>query len=116
MRQLVTRNETTGAVIAQETSIAESWWPRFRGLMMHGPLAEGEALLINPCSSVHMFFMRIPLDIVFLDKENRVVKIISSLKQWRIALGGKGAHSALEMAAGSATGVSVGDKLVFEPA
>lgn len=116
MKQVIARNQTTGAVIAPSTSIADSMWTRFRGLMLRGPLAEGEALLIRPCSSVHMFFMRFPLDIVFFDKEGAVVKVVSNLKPWRMALGGKGAWSALELAAGSAAGISIGDRLAFEDA
>jgi uncharacterized membrane protein (UPF0127 family) len=115
LKQVIARNLTTGAVIAPNTSVADSPWPRFKGLMLRGPLAEGEALLIQPCNSVHMFFMRIALDIVFLDKEGAVVKVVSGLKPWRMALGGKGAHTALELASGAASGISVGDRLVFEP-
>lgn len=84
--------------------------------MLRGPLAEGEALLIQPCSSVHMFFMRIALDIVFLDKDGAVVKVVSGLRPWRMALGGKGAHTALELSSGAAAGISVGDRLSFEAA
>jgi uncharacterized membrane protein (UPF0127 family) len=82
--------------------------------MLRGPLAEGEAMLIRPSSSVHMFFMRYPLDIVFIAKDGTVVKVVPNLKQWRVALGGKGAHSALELAAGKAAGIGVGDRIAFD--
>ena len=91
-------------------------WPRFWGLMLRKPLEDGEALLIKPCSSVHMFFMRFALDIVFFDKGGTVVKVVSNLKPWRMALGGKGAWSALELATGAAAGINVGDAIVFESA
>ena len=117
MKQVIARNATTGAALAPQTSVADSMWPRFRGLMLRRPLEEGEALLIRPCSSVHMFFMRFALDIVFIDKQGAVVKIVAGLKPWRMALGGKGAWSALEMPAGSAAGrVSLGDRLEFDAA
>jgi uncharacterized membrane protein (UPF0127 family) len=115
LKQVIARNLTSGAVIAPRTSVADGMWSRFRGLMLRRPLAEGEALLIKPCSSVHMFFMRFALDIVFFDKEGVVVKIVSDLKPWRMALGGKGAWSALELAAGGAANVNVGDRIEFEP-
>jgi uncharacterized membrane protein (UPF0127 family) len=114
MKQVIARNQANGAVVAPNVSVADSVWPRFKGLMLRGPLAEGEALLIRPCNSVHMFFMRFALDIVFLDKEGTVVRVVSDLKPWRVALGGKGAHDALELPSGAASGVSVGDKLSFE--
>jgi uncharacterized membrane protein (UPF0127 family) len=84
------------------------------GLMFRKGLAEGEALLIDPCSSVHTFFMRFPIDVLFLDKEGRVVKIAAGLKPYRAALG-KGCKRVLEMAAGGAAGagVQVGDQLTF---
>lgn len=116
MKQVIARNQTSGAVIAPRTSVADGVWTRFRGLMLRRPLEAGEALLIKPCSSVHMFFMRFPLDIVFFGKDGAVVKIVSNLKPWRMALGGKGAWCALELPAGAASGISVGDQIVFEGA
>jgi uncharacterized membrane protein (UPF0127 family) len=60
--------------------------------------------------------MRFPLDVVFIDKQGAVVKIAASLKQWRVAMGGKGAWCALEMPSGAAAGVvSVGDTVTWEP-
>lgn len=78
-------------------------------------LPEGQSLLIDPCTSVHMFFMRFPLDVVYLDKENKVVKVAAGLKPWRIDMGEKGAKRVLEMSSGaaSAAGIGVGDMLAF---
>ena len=114
LKQVITQNQTSGAVIAPQTSVADGMWSRFRGLMLQKPLEDGEALLIKPCSSVHMFFMRFALDIVFFDKAGAVVKIVPNLKPWRMALGGKGAWSALELPVGVAAGISVGDQIAFE--
>jgi uncharacterized membrane protein (UPF0127 family) len=61
-----------------------------------------------------MFFMRFPLDIVFFGKDGAVVKVMTDLKPWRMALGGKGAWCALELPAGAASEISVGDQIVFE--
>jgi uncharacterized protein len=111
------KNQATGAIVCQDAGIANSMWSRFKGLMMRKSLGEREGLLIQPCSSVHCFFMRFPIDVIFIDKESKVVRIVPSLKPWRLSLGGKGAHSALEMNGGAASGlVSVGDTLSFEPA
>lgn len=108
-------NQANGSEVAAEVRVARSLWARFWGLMGRRSLPEGQALLIRPCSSVHMFFMRFPIDVVFLDRDNRVVKIIPALKPWRAALGGRGAHSALELNAGAAevAGVGVGDTLTL---
>jgi uncharacterized membrane protein (UPF0127 family) len=61
-----------------------------------------------------MFFMRFPLDVVFIDKSGRVTKAVSNLKPWRMAMGG-GGHSALELPTGAiaAAAVEQGDQLDF---
>jgi len=108
-------NETKGTIVASKVRQADSVWSRFWGLMFRRALAEGEALHIRPCNSVHTFFMRFTMDAVFLDKETRVVKVVPDMKPFRAAVGGKGAHSVLELAAGAAAlaGVEAGDTLVF---
>jgi len=79
-------------------------------------LPEGGALLITPCSSVQTFFMRFAIDVVFLDRDGQVVKVVSELEPYRVAFGGRGARAALELAAGAAAacGIAVGDRLVWE--
>lgn len=76
-------------------------------------LDPGHALLIKPCSSIHTFFMRFPIDVVFVDKASRVVKIAENVKPWRLLLGGKGAHAVVELANGALAGtdLKVGDHL-----
>ena len=80
-------------------------------------LAPGHGLLIKPCSSIHMFFMRFPIDVVFLDRNNVVVKVVHGIKPWRMAMGG-GGKNALELPAGAAAaaGVSGGDQVEFSGA
>ncbi len=77
---------------------------------------EGGGILLTKSSSIHSFFMRFRFDAIFLDKEDRVVKIVPSMRQWWIAFGGKGARDTLELAGGvaEATGTQVGDQLVFD--
>ena len=93
--------------------LAETALTRMRGLLGRRNLPGGEGILLKPASSVHMAFMRFPIDAVFLDRELRVVKVASDLRPWRAA-GSRGAKSVLEIAAGEAErrGVTVGDRLV----
>jgi uncharacterized membrane protein (UPF0127 family) len=89
---------------------------RTRGLMFRKSLAEGEGLDIRPCGSIHMMFMRFPIDAVFYDREFRVTKVASNVKPWTgMAFGGKGAHGVIELPAGAAVDVKPGDLLEFEP-
>jgi len=110
-------NQTKGTVVATNVSVARSMWARFWGLMGKRELDEGHGLLLSPCSSIHMFFMRFPLDVIFLDKSNRVTKVVSGIKPWRAALGG-GGHSALELRTGAAAAAltDVGDVIEMKGA
>ena len=72
-------------------------------------------MLLTPESSVHMFFMHFPIDVVFLDRDHKVVGVRHELRPWQMA-GARGAHAALELPAGvaAAKGIVDGDVLVFE--
>jgi len=109
-------NASRGSVVASRAEKAESHWARLMGLMGRRSLPEDGALLITPCSSVQTCFMRFAIDVVFLDRDGSVVKVAPALKPYRAALGGRGAHSALELPAGAAArgGIAVGDRLVWE--
>jgi len=102
--------------VAGEARKAESFWARLVGLMGRRGLEEGEGLLLAPCSSVQTFFMRFPIDVIFLDREARVVKVAPALAPFRVAFGGRGARDALEVAAGTAarSDTAVGDRLAVE--
>ena len=106
-------NQTKGKELASQVRVARSLWARFWGLMGRRSLPEGHSVLITPCSSVHTFFMRFPIDVIFLDRDNIVVKIVPAMRPWRTALGGRGARSALELDAGAAesNGLEPGDVL-----
>nr|WP_019412403.1 DUF192 domain-containing protein [Paenisporosarcina sp. TG20] len=96
-------------------NIANNFWTRFKGLQFQKkPLVE-EGLLITPCNSIHMFFMRFPIDVVFLYQSNNVVKIVSNINPWRIVPPVKDAHSALELPSGTIIekNICVDDKITF---
>ena len=92
--------------------VASSFRSRFRGLMLTGSLAPGTGLLFPRTSSVHTHFMRYPIDVVFLDGGDRVVRIASALRPWRFAAA-REAVAVLELGAGECArlGVAVGDEL-----
>ena len=88
-----------------------------RGLLGRSGLDPAEGLLIKPTNSVHMFFMRFPIDVVFLDRDMVVRKVVETLRPWRMTAC-RGARAALELPAGAAgrRGIAVGERLVLEPA
>lgn len=79
---------------------ADDFWTRAIGLMGRSGLPPGHGLLITQCRSIHTCFMRFPLDIIFLDRDNRPIKVIQGIKPWRIAWGGWQACSVLEVQSG----------------
>ena len=85
------------------------------GLARPGSLDEDEGILLQPGGSIHMFFMRFPIDAVFLDRELRVLRVAADLKPWRMA-SKRGAKAVLELPAGrcARAGVREGDRLVLE--
>ena len=111
------RNLRTKKLLAEAATRADSFVARVRGLLGEPSLANGVGLWLDPCSSIHMFFMRFAIDVVFLDRSLRVTRTIAGLSPWRIAFGGQGARSALELPVGSIaeSATRVGDVLVIEP-
>ena len=85
-----------------------------RGLLGRDGLGPGEGMLINSAPSVMTFFMRFPIDVVFVDRAQTIVKIVHSLGAWKTA-GARGAAAALELPAGTvaALGLEPGMPLVL---
>lgn len=99
-------------MICERCVVADSPWLRLRGLLGRDELSPGEALLLHPSSSIHMFFMRFAIDAVFLDADGTVLRVAAGLRPWRTA-SRRGARAVLELAAGEAArrGVRPGDRI-----
>lgn len=80
---------------------ADSFRTRLLGLLALPPLQPGEALALKPCSSVHTCFMRYAIDVVYLDRDHRVIKVVPALAPWRVSAC-PGARMTLELATGEA--------------
>jgi len=115
--RLAVTNLTKGTVLATSLEVAKSASKRNKGLLGRKGLAAGEGLWIIPCESVHTFFMRFPIDLVYLDRNNRIKKVRASVPPWRLSAC-LSAHSILELPAGTAreTQTQCGDLLEFSPA
>jgi hypothetical protein len=110
------RDVTAGVELAGSATWATSAWSRTRGLMLRKSLEPGEGLVIRPCGSIHMMFMRFEIDAVFFDKDGRVTRVARKVRPWiGFAFGGKGAKGVIELPAGSAGGVEPGHQLEFSP-
>jgi uncharacterized protein len=91
-------------------------WTRLRGLLGRKPLepAAAEGLLLEPCSSVHTFCMGYPLDLIFLDRNNRVLEVCEKVSPWSMR-GARGAAKTLELAGGSVVLLEprIGEELIW---
>ena len=112
-------NVTRGTVLAESGEVARSFFARGRGLMGRESLPAGYALVIYPEWSIHMFFMRVPIDVLFVSRDHRVVGLRSSLPPWHPGAGvapWRGRY-VVEMPAGviAASGTAQGDQIAITP-
>lgn len=109
------RRESDDSLLFDRVLITQTAWERMRGLLGRARLASNEALLIKPCSSVHMFGMRYALDIAYLNNLGEVIKIVSSLRPMSMSACFT-ASSVLEMPENALykNDIKVGDRLIWE--
>lgn len=107
-------NRTRGVVIADRVELAGSFVARARGLIGRNELPAGFALAIKPCSGVHTLFMSIPLDVGYVGRDGRIVRILHGIKPWRVGPLVLSNSWVVELRAGTLqkTGTTIGD--VFE--
>ena len=103
-----------GPVVCERGVLATSLWSRTKGLLGRSGMADDEGLWI-PTSSIHMFGMRFPIDVIYANGEGRVLKLVRRIRPWRASFC-FGAKVALELPVGAIDrcGVQIGDHLVIE--
>ena len=108
----------SGSVLADRLEVAGNFLSRGVGLMFRRSIAPGEGLWIDPCNGIHMFFMKFPIDAVFIDRQHRVVRVYPGLRRRRVVPLVIGARSVLELPAGTVDGLDLktGDRLEIVPA
>jgi uncharacterized protein len=108
-------NAGSGAVIADNVAGAFDSETRRRGLLGRDGMAAGEALIIAPTNAIHTFFMRFAIDVAFVARDGRVVKVSAGLRPWRMAAAFR-AHGVVETPAGAfaASKTTAGDTLVLQ--
>ena len=107
-------NKKTNSVILNQIEIADTFYNRFKGLMGRKNLDEGSGMKINPCNSIHCFFMRIPIDVLFVSREHTVIKIITGMKPWKVSPLVRGAQYVIEANSSEFKGkVEIGDRLEY---
>lgn len=101
-----------GDMVCNKMIVANQIFDRMKGLMFSTELPSCDGFLISPCNSIHTFFMLYSLDVLFLDRDFKVVKALYDLHPWRMTWVYFKAHQVLEMKAGTLRkDIKVGDKL-----
>jgi uncharacterized membrane protein (UPF0127 family) len=111
-RGVVAIVRSDGAIACERCTVADRMLSRMKGLLGRKDLATGEGILIRPAPSIHTFFMRFPIDVVFLSRQGEVLKIAEHVAPWR-ARSCRHSYAVLELAAGEAgrCGLAVGDRI-----
>ena len=109
------RNLTRHTILAEAAAVADTSAKRRTGLLKHARLAPGEGLWIVPCESVHSFFMKFAIDLVYLDRKHTVRKVRRAMRPWRISVC-PSAYSILELPVGTiqSSRTEAGDQLLIE--
>lgn len=115
MRYVRVVNTTTGETLAERAEWADTFVARFLGLQGRAELPDGEGLVLAPTSSIHMFFMRFPIDAVFIDEAQRVTRVGRRLRPWTIGPLAPGALVCIELPAGRADATQPGHAIDMQP-
>jgi len=78
-------NISKNCILAEKVLRADTCFKRLKGLLGRSRLGENEALVIIPGNSIHTFFMRFPIDVLFVNKNNKIIKIATFLRPFRIS-------------------------------
>lgn len=97
--RLVAQSHSGEIVVSESVKHAITFAQRFKGLLFSDQLKG--ALVLHKCSAVHMMFMRYPIDVLFAEKDGKIVRCVSDLKPWRCSPFVKKAYFAVELPAGT---------------
>lgn len=109
-------NLTRQTTLADRATPARTFWARLRGLMGRPPLAPGEGLVLFGENSIHTFFMRFPIDVLYLDGDRQVIRLQRAMSPWRIGPVVRGCREIVELPPHiiERTGTAVGDSIRLE--
>ena len=106
-------NLTRSAVLAEQAKIATSLGQRMKGLLGKPSLVANEALVLKPCTAIHTFFMRFAIDVLFLDKNMRIIRLIQNMLPNRLSPAVWSSQMVIELPAGriNQTYTQIGDTI-----
>lgn len=113
---MILRNITQQTIFIPNAVLAKTFFARSRGLLGRKEIASDQALIIAQCPSIHMFFMKFPIDVVFADKKCKVIGLVKNIKPFSLSPFFFHGYYAIELKVGTiaVSGVKIGDVLSFE--
>jgi len=111
---MASRMMVNGKIVLDKIIMADTYSKRLQGLLGRKGLEEREGMMIVPCNSIHTYRMKFPIDVLFVDKNNFVLKILRDFKPGRMGPLVFKSHFVMEAEAGAFKDVNVGDKLEFK--
>jgi uncharacterized membrane protein (UPF0127 family) len=112
---MIIKNQEQSTTLGDAIEVAATASQRAKGLLGRDCLADGQGLLFKGCSSLHTFFMHFPIDILFMDRQGKVLKAAADVRPFKLVAAPLRAHFALELPAGAIgrSATKVGDHLAF---
>jgi uncharacterized membrane protein (UPF0127 family) len=107
-------NRTRDEVLAERAEMATSYWSRFWGLMGRRELPAGSGMVLKPGGGIHTWFMRIPIDVVHVGKNDVVTHVVRGIRPWRFGPLFVGGQLAIELPSGTAERTQAGDQIALE--
>lgn len=116
MKKIEIKNITKKNTIASKGALADNFYTRLKGLIGRKALGVDEAVCIKPCKSVHTFFMRFSIDVIFIDENGLVCEIVRNIKPYRVSKYVSNARYVIEILTGNAhkLGIELGDRIEFK--
>ena len=113
MKSVIIKNISKNNIISKDGYITTSFYERFKGLLGKKGLQQQESLIISPCNSIHMFFMKFEIDVLFIDENNKVCYLIESFKTWKMSKVIKNSKYVIELKSKTiySKNIEVGDKI-----
>lgn len=97
-RKIILKDKTGEKhIIAEKVSVANNFYSRLMGLMGQKNLLQNHALILSPCNSIHTMFMNFPIDVVYVDTDLKVVKIVKNIQPWKLDFGHRKAKYTIEL-------------------
>ena len=106
---------TQEIVLADRAEVASSFWKLLVGVIPYRRLSPGQGMVLPSTGSIHTWGVRFPVDVLFLDRENKVLGRRAQVRPFRVAIAPRGCHTAIELPAGAIGSVDVGDHIMVRP-